>query len=153
LDDMAFFRMCFFLMTIGFAVSFACRVQNLSLSSIHTAALVIFVVVLGASLLSDQAPPLLAPSTVLEGERPKIIGVAMIWLTVFSSFMLTSAPRLLLYAVPSVALIALSCEMNTDPQLLLIFTIFVCFTIFLIIHETYLRTKQAGDKAEPDTGK
>jgi transglutaminase-like putative cysteine protease len=138
-DDTSFVILTVLLTAIGFVVSYLSRVQNLSSASIELPAVLIFAAICLLTFVNEQAPAFLGPAGGTE-DRARAISVLLVWLVVIRSFTLTTDARILFCCVPTIALVGLTSTMSTDPALVTYFVAFVASSVFLVIHENFLRS-------------
>jgi hypothetical protein len=137
----------FTLLTVGLAVcgylvSYVLRLRRISMQSLQTPILVILGLTLLAMLSSERGLSWLAPLGE-EGDRGRILQFIFAWLAIIHSFVLANDAAVLFACVPCMTMLALVSTRNPDPEIQNAFLAFIAGSTFMMVHENYLRTRQA----------
>lgn len=151
LDDPGFGSLTCGLAIIGTIVSYLCRRLNVPSSSIEMPAAFLCVILAVTALAGDHMLGFLAPPSVGD-DRGKGLATLLTWLVVFRSFTLVTDGSALFSCVPTIAIAGLVGTMTTETALVTYFGLFAGAAAFMMVHESFLRTRRQGGRSARASG-
>lgn len=142
ITDRSFASLTYGLAIGGYLTSYLMRVCRLPLKAVQYPLIAALVVVFFSGISSDRGLGWLAPPEVADN-RAKSLQLVFAWLAIIHTFTLTANAAILFACVPCMTMIALVSTTTTEPQVQNAFLLFICSATFLMVHDNYLRTRQA----------
>lgn len=142
ITDRSFASLTYGLAIGGYLTSYLMRVCRLPLKAVQYPLIAALIVVFFSGISSDRGLGWLAPPEVADN-RAKSLQLVFAWLAIIHTFTLTANAAILFACVPCMTMIALVSTTTTEPQVQNAFLLFICSATFLMVHDNYLRTRQA----------
>jgi hypothetical protein len=142
ITDRSFASLTYGLALGGYLTSYLMRACRLPLKAVQYPLIAALIVVFFSGISSDRGLGWLAPPEVADN-RAKSLQLVFAWLAIIHTFTLTANAAILFACVPCMTMIALVSTTTTEPQVQNAFLLFICSATFLMVHENYLRTRQA----------
>lgn len=142
IEDQNFVMLTYGVAIAGYILSYFLRLYRVSLQSIQVPLMVCLGLIFFAGVSSDQGLSWFAPTSVLE-DRAKGLQLIFVYMALIHCFTLSSDAAVLFACVPCMTMLALVSTTTTEPQVQNAFLFFIGSATFLMVHENYLRTRNA----------
>ncbi len=140
INDPGFALLTYSLTLAGYIYSYLARRANFNIVSLPLTLILgsaAVVVALNPVLMGMLLPP------IAQDDRFLALQVVFVWVAIVHTYLLSSDSAVLFTCVPCMTMLALVSAHNSDPQLQNAFIVFVGASIFLMVHENYLRTQHS----------
>ena len=141
LEDANFANCTYALALVGYAFSYTVRVRQVDLNSIKIP-LLVSVGLLILAYISGSGSGWLLPASA-GNNRAMGMQALFAWVAIVHTFMLLNDASVLFVCVPGMTMLALVSTTMADQEVLNAFLVFVTAATFLMVHENYLRTRNA----------
>lgn len=142
LDDQNFALLSYGMAICGYAVSYVLRLLRVPVQAVQVPLIVCLGLVFVAGISSEQGIGWFAPPGAVE-DRAKSLQLVFVYIALVHTFVLSSDAVVLFACVPCMTMLALVSTQTAEPQVQNAFIVFIAASTFLMIHENYLRSRQA----------
>ncbi len=141
LGDSNFANLSYGLAIAGYVFSYFIRVRQVDLNAIKMP-LMISAALLALAYVSGGGAGWLIPAGAADN-RPLELQVMFAWVAILHTFVLMNDASVLFACVPGMTMLALVSTQAPDQEVQNAFLVFVAAATFLMVHENYLRTRNA----------
>lgn len=129
---------------VGHVVSIAFRRLGRSVRLVELVSIALCIVLAYRMLSANHPDDWLIPASILDPELR--LAMLLLWLEVLRSFTLMNDDALVFSAVPAATLLALTANINVNPDMIAYFMLFIASTCFLLIHKNSLASGCDGNR-------